>query len=201
VKPPLEMTEAADRAGEAAFAEVLEHGARRLPILYQRFDEFCEEALRGVEVACKAGCSNCCSQWVPGVKPFEIERIAKHAKDSGAVEEIIAALRDRVDAHDRISSDDRDLAYARLGLPCVFLTSDGTCGIRPIRPLTCRSFFSFGPPERCAGHAESTGFMLEPHRAYDDVLARATEDRLDDGSPLTGELIRDLLRRLACEEP
>ena len=206
VKPPVEMTAAADRAGEAAFAEAIELASElrsgsdhRLPILYDRFDEFCNEALRGAAIACKAGCSHCCSQWVPGVKGFEIERIAAYVEESELVEEISAALRERLDAYERIEAGDRDVAYARLGLPCVFLTSDGTCGIRPIRPLTCRGFFSFGPPERCAGHPDATGFVLEPHAAYDDVLARATDRRAEGAE--TGELIRDLLRRLACEEP
>jgi Fe-S-cluster containining protein len=198
MKPPIQMTPSADAAGEAAFAEAIElavdpsRAALRLPILYRRLDAFCDEALRGAPIACKPGCSNCCRQWVPGVKAFEIEAIAREVLPSNAREAIIDALRDRVAAFDRLEGD-RGVAYARLGLSCVFLTEDGTCGIRPIRPGTCRTFFSFGPPERCAGDPDATGFVLEPHPDFEGVLERA-EPR---GGAYTGELFRDLLARLS----
>jgi Fe-S-cluster containining protein len=188
-KSPVEMSAAAHQAGEAAFAEAIElavRGSSHLPIVYEKLDAFCDEALRGAPIACKAGCSTCCSQWVPGVKAFEIERIAEEISDR---DRIVAALRERLLAYESLAGD-RDLEYARLGLPCVFLTGEGTCGIRSIRPMTCRTFFSFGPPEKCAGDPDATGFIIEPHPDFEDVLSRA-DDRY------TGELIRDLLVRLS----
>src|SRR5688572_27148047 len=129
-KAPVDMSEAAHQAGEAAFAEAIElaAGRGRLPIVYEKLDAFCDEALRGAPIACKAGCSTCCHQWVPGVKASEIEQIAQRAVGDRA---LVAALQVRLQAYERLSGD-RDLEYARLGLSCVFLTAEGTCGIREI---------------------------------------------------------------------
>ncbi len=200
------MTEAADHAGERAFAEAVELAEilrkdperleARLPIVYEALDAFCEEAVRGAPIACKVGCTQCCHQWVPGVKAFEIERIARYVESSGDVARVLIELGRRLEAHRAIGGPDPDRVYARLGLPCVFLTAQGTCGIREIRPETCRTYFSFGPPERCAGDPDGHSFELEPHPAYQDVLARAAEPYARASSD-TGELIRDLFMRLA----
>jgi Fe-S-cluster containining protein len=194
---PIAMGDAAHAAGEAVFAELVEAASvrgsigSRLPILREGFDRFTSAALDGSGVACKAGCANCCSQWVPGVRSFEIEAIALHVDSRSDRAKVVLGLAARIEARRSVADD---AAYARLGIPCVFLDR-GLCDIRPIRPFTCRAFFSFGPPERCAGHEASTGFMIEPHPAFDDLLDRVSGSAAS-GGQVTGSASGDLFTAL-----
>jgi uncharacterized protein len=90
-----------------------------------------EEQRRGVRVGCHAGCTACCQSNLR-LRPIEIEGIAWYA--AARLDE---ATWQRVKA--QLAGPD--------GGVCPFLL-DGQCSVRPLRPITCRTFFVFGEPCR-----------------------------------------------------
>jgi Fe-S-cluster containining protein len=90
-----------------------------------------EEQRRGVRVGCHAGCTACCQSDLR-LRPIEIEGIAWYAST-------------------RLDEGTWQRVKARLARPddgvCPFLL-DGQCSVRPVRPITCRTFFVFGEPCR-----------------------------------------------------
>jgi len=90
-----------------------------------------EEQRRGVRVGCHAGCTACCQSNVR-LRPIEIEGIAWYA-----------ATRLDEDTWQRVKAQ---LAGPERGV-CPFLL-EGQCSVRPLRPITCRTFFVFGQPCR-----------------------------------------------------
>jgi Fe-S-cluster containining protein len=90
-----------------------------------------EEQRRGARVGCHAGCTACCQSDLR-LRPIEVEGIAWYAAT-------------------RLDEDTWQRVKAQLARPdggvCPFLL-DGQCSVRPVRPLTCRTFFVFGEPCR-----------------------------------------------------
>jgi uncharacterized protein len=90
-----------------------------------------EEQRRGVGVGCHAGCTACCQKNLR-LRPIEVEGIAWYAATR-----LDEATWGRVKA--QLARPD--------GATCPFLL-DGQCSVRPLRPITCRTFFVFGEPCR-----------------------------------------------------
>ncbi|MBT5433933.1 MAG: YkgJ family cysteine cluster protein [Alphaproteobacteria bacterium] len=88
-------------------------------------------------VACRAGCSLCCHNWVSVTAP-EVLLIARelHGREHGGG--MAAAVHQAATAG--LGLDRDELLERRLACP---LLVDGLCSIYPVRPLACRSFFSF----------------------------------------------------------
>jgi Fe-S-cluster containining protein len=90
-----------------------------------------EEQRRGVRVGCHAGCTACCQSDLR-LRPIEVEGIAWYAST-------------------RLDESTWQRVKAQLARPdggvCPFLL-DGQCSVRPVRPITCRTFFVFGEPCR-----------------------------------------------------
>jgi Fe-S-cluster containining protein len=120
----------------------------------------------GKPISCGPGCGACCRQLVP-VSLFEAEALtdwmrALPEEQQAALQErfhsALLALRD-AGVVDKILSDDwiaggepvTQLAidYFHAGVPCPFLQNE-SCGIHPIRPLSCREYLVTSPPLFCA---------------------------------------------------
>jgi len=90
-----------------------------------------EEQRRAVRVGCHAGCTACCQSSLR-LRPIEIEGIAWYAAtrlDEGTWRRV----------KEQLARPD--------GGVCPLLL-DGQCSVRPLRPITCRTFFVFGEPCR-----------------------------------------------------
>jgi Fe-S-cluster containining protein len=125
-----------------------------------------EEANKaGKSISCRAGCGACCRQMVP-VSLFEAEALTAwiqtldeeqrselerrfHAalsrlRDAGVIEKIL-----KEDwLLDQEHTTQLAIDYFHAGVPCPFL-EDESCGIHPIRPLSCREYLVTSPPELC----------------------------------------------------
>lgn len=120
----------------------------------------------GRPISCRAGCGACCRQLVP-VSLFEAEALSAWInslpeENRAAIEQrfhrALTALRDAGVIDKILEQDwveDGDLTtqlaidYFHAGVPCPFLENE-SCGIHPIRPLSCREYLVTSPPELCA---------------------------------------------------
>jgi Fe-S-cluster containining protein len=128
-----------------------------------RVSEEAREA--GTPISCGPGCGACCRQLVP-VSVFEAEALTdwmrslpeeRRSELEGRFHRALLALRD-AGVIDKIVSEDwltGDKAVAQLsidyfhaGVPCPFLENE-SCGIHPIRPLSCREYMVTSSPELC----------------------------------------------------
>jgi Fe-S-cluster containining protein len=109
-----------------------------------QFHEAIETSLRDAApperaIACTEGCSACCYQRVGCTIP-EAVAIAL-GLTARSDDEIAAVARATRFLHDATTALD-DVGRVRSGLPCAFLR-DNACSIYEIRPVACRSVFSF----------------------------------------------------------
>jgi Fe-S-cluster containining protein len=123
-----------------------------------------EEQRREVRVGCHAGCTACCQSDLR-LRPIEIEGIAWYAAT-------------------RLDEDTWPRVKAQLARPdggvCPFLL-DGQCSVRPLRPITCRTFFVFGEPCRVGERL----FQIRPGDIFehsDALFERMAMRLLDDDS-------------------
>lgn len=116
-------------------------------------------------ISCRAGCGACCRQLVP-VSLFEAEALTNwmrslpedqqsaiaqkfhqallKLRDSGVIEKILDERWMTDDKH----TEQLAIDYFHAGVPCPFLENE-SCGIHPIRPLSCREYLVTSPPELC----------------------------------------------------
>jgi Fe-S-cluster containining protein len=88
-------------------------------------------------LACKKGCSHCCSMRVT-TNPPEALAIAEHLRSrDGGVQDVVERLR-AYDAMTEVSPDERLFQI----MDCPFLAQD-LCTVYSHRPKTCRSYHSF----------------------------------------------------------
>ena len=125
-----------------------------------------EAEAAGSPISCGPGCGACCRQLVP-VSLFEAEALTEWIRSlpqeqqsalQARFHQALSALRD-AGVVDKILSDDwvaggepvTQLAmdYFHAGVPCPFLENE-SCGIHPIRPLSCREYLVTSPPALCA---------------------------------------------------
>jgi len=88
-------------------------------------------------VACRAGCSLCCHNWISVTAP-EVLLIARALRAGERGGEMVAAVHQAATQGMGLDRDER--LERRLACP---LLVDGLCSVYPVRPLACRSFFSF----------------------------------------------------------
>jgi Fe-S-cluster containining protein len=124
-----------------------------------------EAQAAGTPISCRAGCGACCRQLVP-VSFFEAEALVawmntlpeeRRAELEERFHRALLALRD-AGVIDQILDErwvnEEPLAtqlaidYFHAGVPCPFLENE-SCGIHPIRPLSCREYLVTSPPELC----------------------------------------------------
>ena len=87
-------------------------------------------------VACKAGCSWCCHNWVPVMAP-EALLVAATLRGRPNIDAVAGAI---ADAAERGRGLDRDARLERR-IACPLLV-DHLCSVHAVWPLACRSFFS-----------------------------------------------------------
>jgi len=109
---------------------------------HARVDEVVDATLRGhsVKVACRRGCSFCCSLQVQ-VAPHEAFTLAQWLAKNFDAERLAAAtarLRDNA-AKTRAMGDE---ARKRSNLACALLGDEGACTVYEARPAQCRRFNS-----------------------------------------------------------
>lgn len=119
----------------------------------------------GTPISCGPGCGACCRQMVP-VSLFEAEALMQwirslpdeqQAELEQRFHRALTTLRDggvidKVLSEEWVSEKERMTAmavdYFHAGVPCPFLQNE-SCGIHPIRPLSCREYLVTSAPELC----------------------------------------------------
>jgi Fe-S-cluster containining protein len=130
-----------------------EKALSHLQRLYDSLDEILEPFLK--HSACKPGCKHCC-HLIVDTTPIEAEMIYRYARNTFQKEEIL-----RLTSEIRKNSDQYPEAldlgterpdehiHSRFDAPCPFFSDEWTCTIYQVRPLPCRMYVAFSPPEKC----------------------------------------------------
>lgn len=121
-------------------------------------------------IACKAGCSFCCSLYVSATAS-ELLLIEGHIAALPRAARLVAAAK-VADAFVRAQGKTMQVRD-RARVPCPLLTEQGLCGIYPVRPLTCRSYVSFDLP-RCRADAQLPGIGTQVIRSGSLVELRSS---------------------------
>ncbi|MDH5557345.1 MAG: YkgJ family cysteine cluster protein [Alphaproteobacteria bacterium] len=145
---------------------------RAMALLGRMQDKSNDNAPGMDKIACKAGCYYCCDVYVSAQAPriFAIADWLRETKPDLGAE--IARL-ETADA--AIRGKDVD-ARASAGLACPFLDK-GKCGIYPVRPASCRGFFSLSAEACIAGARGDTEEIPTPAHihplrgAYEQALS------------------------------
>lgn len=200
------------------YRDILEVLQTHLPSLHQAFDEYVESVLAtSVEkITCGPGCPSCCSHYVTSVEPFEILPIQERISTYDNFADLLFAFHERAalfaSLHretDGEEAEDRALhRYFLKARPCPLLTPEGVCGIRDIRPMSCRMYFSFSDPTNCKGKAilrpENRNFIVLLPDQAEIALARASRHlkEMGLGEHLADGLLRanELFGRFAQQE-
>lgn len=128
---------------------------------YQRaFSRYLDAVLpqHPVKVRCGPGCGNCCRHFPMSVEPFELIEFYACVRESPEFVSHLEECLFRANSYRRIletcagapDPDDEALVrYFGKRIPCPFLLKSGSCGVYPVRPVTCRMYFSETPGEFC----------------------------------------------------
>ncbi|MGL1930996.1 MAG: YkgJ family cysteine cluster protein [Desulfotalea sp.] len=191
--------------------------------IYNSFQTWADDR----EVACKKGCSTCCTQNVTVTAP-EAELIHKYALDNG-IQEYLAKILATPRTPIKTAMTTNDFAKACLNgendspqpsanfTPCLFL-QDNICGIYEVRPFACRAFCS-----TIACDKDQIATISEPHTAsltavyqiiehvgqrkfwgnFYDVLIAMTENPTykEAGILLNKEMVSSAQKRLLTAKP
>lgn len=158
-----------DAEARAAFARAREPAALAAAVVrfHKRVDEVVAATILGhaVAVACRPGCSYCCSLQVH-VTPYEAFTLAEWLKRKLAparLQAVTAKLRDNA-ARTKAAGD---ASRKRMNLACALLADDGTCGAYEARPAQCRRFHSLDVEVCKASFADPADDSIETanHRA------------------------------------
>lgn len=124
------------------------------------------------DVSCRAGCGACCNQAVP-VTRSEVRAIRAYLRElphdqRAQLEQRVAEVGTELAAAGVTATNvDDERAYFALGVACPFLV-DGSCGIRPARPLACREYLVTSDPAHCATREDGKIVRISSTR---DVIA------------------------------
>lgn len=117
-------------AGEthAAIDRLLEHDRKK--------------STASADIKCRKGCAHCCHEPVE-IWPHEAALLAKFAREAG-----LELDRTRLERQSRQTIETwREQPAADRA--CVFLGSDGACGVYEVRPNACRKLLVVTDPELC----------------------------------------------------
>jgi len=145
-----------------------ERGTRMAQAFHAGFERSMANVPAEPRVACSAGCSMCCHNWISVTAP-EVFIIAAEIARRAAAAEDIARIADAAEAGKGL---DRD---ARLDqrLACPMLAAD-MCSIYAVRPVACRGFFSLSL-EACQAVFAGQGEDIPAWRSA--MLLRGIHDR------------------------
>jgi Fe-S-cluster containining protein len=161
------------------------------------FDEYQNLIIEhnNMKVTCRSGCCCCCNHWVEDVNSFEAtiicdyisknfpERIPEIIKvcenDSHQLEHLEKTMLSHPDVsqtpEDQLDQTDLLLSvFYQFRRPCPLLDSFGKCSVYPVRPLTCRIYFSFSDPTRCEpeyiNEGEIPTYLLDAQEEVSELL-------------------------------
>lgn len=120
----------------AKILSVVQEAGSQADQLQSQLLDRAEQAGSGVP-ACRAGCAFCCVIRV-ATTPVEVVRIAEWLAQNRTEEEL-ASLQEQL----RDYCLAVEARYFETRRPCPFLTEASYCGIYEVRPVSCRSYFSF----------------------------------------------------------
>jgi Fe-S-cluster containining protein len=115
---------------------------------------------RGIQ--CGPSCGNCCHHYPMSVEPFELIYLYSNLRTrddfmsvmedcqirATLFESLLEKRLNEVSSEDE--AEDRALHdYFSQWRPCPFSSSKGDCGIYPLRPVSCRMYFSETHPKFC----------------------------------------------------
>lgn len=122
-------------------------------------------------IACKPGCSACCSAMVLA-SPAEVLRIADHLRRTLAPDGIATLLRKVHTAHARSAGLTR---AERLDakVPCPLLDDTGACSVHTVRPLVCAGWNSLDAAGCDAHFVARTAPVPPPLHAQSHELCHA----------------------------
>jgi Fe-S-cluster containining protein len=92
-------------------------------------------------VTCKKGCAHCCKMMVV-ISKAEAEYLYHYCKENQI----------KIDENylvEQTKLDDKDAYIFSPYGRCVFLKSDNTCGVYPVRPIPCRKYMVVSDPLFC----------------------------------------------------
>lgn len=134
----------------------------------KRYHEFFAQYLAAVlpqqprPIQCRPACGNCCHHYPMSVEPFELIYMYNDLRKRDDLLEIMEACQSRSDMFERLfnermalglSEDDaEDKAlhdYFSEWRSCPFSNKVGDCTIYPMRPVSCRMYFSETDPKYC----------------------------------------------------
>ncbi len=134
-------------------------------------------------VDCEVGCAYCCNHWVEDVYFYEgivikrylerhhLSEITRIKAESERSEQHFFKLFEENPAWDEITLLNK---FYELKIPCPLLDSTGKCTIYPVRPLTCRGFFSSNRELFCrppvADDKKNGTFMILPSEEIQSLL-------------------------------
>jgi len=175
----------------AKLLSVVQVAGSQADLLQSQLLQRAEQAGSGVP-ACRAGCAYCCVIRV-ATTPVEVIRIAEWLAQNRTEEEL-AALRSQL----RDYCLAVEARYFETRRPCPFLTDASFCGIYEVRPVSCRSYFSFDL-SACIEHFQQNLPSRIPK--LDDTLVfgqtiSAGLSRATPGEPRFVDLHKSVLRAL-----
>jgi Fe-S-cluster containining protein len=114
--------------------------------------------------SCRKGCAACCYQAIPAT-PLETARIKKYMEHHVNKETWIKNINVLKPFYPKASQDETFKeaagAYFFEGRPCPFLNlEDNTCGIYPVRPITCLTHIVMTDPAICHSNQTANIGML-----------------------------------------
>ena len=135
--------------------------AKAVMRFHRRLDEVLDASFKGhgVEVACRRGCSSCCSLQVD-ILPAEAFALAAWLRrrfEPSRLQATLARLRDNA-ARTRAMGLE---ARKRSNMPCALLGGDGACTAYEARPSQCRQFHSTRLETCLASHANPADDAIE----------------------------------------
>ncbi len=126
----------------------------------EAFSRYLEAVLpqHPAKVRCRSGCGNCCRHFPMSVEPFELIEFYACVRESAEfvsyLEECLFCAKSYhsiLEVCEGKSDPDEEALVRYFGkrIPCPFLLKSGSCGVYPVRPVTCRMYFSETPGEYC----------------------------------------------------
>jgi Fe-S-cluster containining protein len=146
---------------ETAYHSVIRILTPRMASLYAAYDAYITSVLATGEspVACRPSCPSCCSHYVTSVEGVELLFLDAVLRTSPDYADFLFSMHERTTVYRGVlkveegeEAEDKALhRYFLKGKKCPFLTGTGDCGIREVRPMSCRMFFSLSDPLYCKG--------------------------------------------------
>lgn len=127
-------------------------------------------------VSCRQGCGHCCKMHV-GVTSAEADLLAKYLQFSGRTVSTGTLQRQAL-----YEGDDHWSGQPEADRTCVFLNSNQTCSVYPLRPMACRKHFVLSPAEDCNIENNPAGRTLSWIDVDAEILATAAMTHWPTGS-------------------